>query len=68
MSEYNEFQQRVVNELKELVIKVVALGSFIASNKIFPTLPKEEQDRLMRQHAAMLEYVAVLEERVTAFS
>ena len=59
-------QQRVVDELTELVIKQEALKAFL-TKPFFQGLPEAEQARLCRQHAYMLSYRQVLEERIEAF-
>jgi hypothetical protein len=59
-------QERVVAELRELDEKLVKLKAFF-DGKIFPTLPEEEQDRLVRQHNYMNAYSNVLGERIAAF-
>lgn len=60
-------QQRVVDELKELEVRRVRLGTFIGENPVFGTLPPEEKERLNRQYAIMLQYEGVLNERIAAF-
>lgn len=61
-------QQRVVDEKAALDLKREALRTFIASHPTFETLPVDEQNRLRRQHVAMVEYSDVLGERVAAFA
>lgn len=60
-------QQRVVTERDELQTKLGALSRFIDS-ELFDTLPHAEQGRLQRQKLIMIEYVAVLNERIAAFT
>lgn len=59
-------QQRVVTERDELQTKLTALSKFIDSD-IFDTLPSAEQGRLQRQKLIMIDYVAVLNERIAAW-
>jgi hypothetical protein len=61
------FQERVVNERKELSDKLVKLEAFLPTD-VFYTLPSAEQDRLKRQRAAMSTYLAVLDERIAVWS
>lgn len=60
------FQQRVVDEKTELDGKCGKLDAFF-TNAIYLALPKDEQERLVRQRAAMWDYSAVLGERIAAF-
>lgn len=60
------YQQRVVTERDELQTKLDALSRFIDSD-FFDTLPNAEQGRLQRQKLIMIDYVAVLNERIAAF-
>ena len=60
-------QQRVVDEFTELEIKLDALNNFIDTNKMFPTLNSEEQERLRQQAYAMRLYSDILAERIAAF-
>lgn len=60
-------QQRVVTEKEELDVKVKALTDFLNHSTVFPKLPTDEKDRLLRQHATMIDYSNILAERITAF-
>lgn len=60
------FQERVVEEKKELDDKLSRLRPFI-EGATFKTLPDAEQDRLIRQRRLMEEYSDVLGERIAAF-
>lgn len=60
------YQQRVVEEKAELDSKLLALTSFF-STATFAHLNGDEQRRLQRQAAAMLDYTAVLGERIVVF-
>lgn len=61
-----DFQQRVVDEAKELELKVVALFSFI-QGKVFLTLEEQDQTMLTAQYEAMRAYLAVLKARIERF-
>ena len=67
MKAYGPFQQRVIDELDELNEKLDKLYDFIYYNKIFGTLPADEQVRLKLQHTYMGLYADVLKERADAF-
>lgn len=60
-------QQRVVDEKAELDTKLEKLTEFVANNPIFPSLPDDERDRLVRQRILMDGYSKVLGERIAAF-
>lgn len=60
-------EERVVEELKDLMGKREKLGAFIAARHTFEALPGDEQERLGRQHIIMLDYEGVLQERIAAF-
>jgi len=60
-------QQRVIDEQRELSIKVIALALFI-SKPIFAEVEADEQSRLTRQLIAMSEYNQILRERINAFT
>ena len=59
-------QERVVQERKDLDEKITKLDEFI-DGEIFKTLPKDEQDRLVAQSAAMTNYSDILHARISAF-
>jgi hypothetical protein len=59
-------QQRVVDEKKELDVKLEKLSAFI-QGPIFQTLKSDEQERLTRQSKLMDQYSGVLAERIEAF-
>jgi hypothetical protein len=59
-------QERVVQENKDLEEKIAKLDEFI-DGEIFKTLPKDEQDRLVAQSAAMTNYSDILYTRISAF-
>lgn len=64
-------QQRVVDEKAELDVKIGALAAFIDTFdkgfSIFAGLPEPERQRLYAQHRVMVEYSAILGERIAAF-
>ncbi len=60
-------QQRVAAEKQELDEKLEKLNAF-GRGDVFPTLPAEEQERLIRQSKIMDQYSVVLGERIAAFT
>ena len=62
------WQQRVKDEEIHLEEKLLRLKTFIYEGAAFAALPPVEQARLHRQIAHMRDYLAVLKERVAAFS
>lgn len=60
-------EQRVVEELKELSDKRKNLVTFIETNPAFAKLPSEEERRMRRQVDIMMQYEAVLKERIDDF-
>ena len=61
-----EHQKRVVTEKEELDEKSAKLNTFF-NTAIFDKLSSEEQDRLHRQYELMVQYSAILAERIAAF-
>jgi hypothetical protein len=61
------YQQRVIEEKKDLDEKLNRLDEFIMLNPNYPILPQDEKDRLIRQLRHMGEYSIVLGERIAAF-
>ena len=61
-----DFQQRVVDEAKELEEKVTALKIF-SSRPYFLTLEDKEQTLLSAQYEAMRAYLAILKARIERF-
>ena len=59
-------QQRVIGEFAQLTDKLGKLSGFVGTD-LFLGLSEAEQDRLLRQAAAMRDYAAVLAERVASF-
>jgi len=64
--ELQPYQERVVEEKKELDEKLGALNAFISDSRFF-TLFHDEQVRLKKQFKLMTEYSAVLKDRIEAF-
>lgn len=60
------YQQRVVEEKKQLDERLDALQVFFAGD-IFPELDISERSRLSRQSVAMQGYSDILAERIAAF-
>jgi oligoribonuclease NrnB/cAMP/cGMP phosphodiesterase (DHH superfamily) len=60
------FQQRVIEERNELLIKLAKLDDFIESTTCM-ILPIDERNRLEKQRQIMLDYVNVLNERIDNF-
>ena len=61
-----DWQQRVVDEKKELDNKIGRLTQFTQTQE-FQSLPLPETDRLVRQLNAMEDYSEILGERIAAF-
>ena len=61
------YQERVVEEFKELAERASKLNTFLMGS-MFDNLPRAEQFRMVRQHAAMKTYAEVLRERIAAFA
>jgi hypothetical protein len=62
------FQERVIQEKKELDVKIESLATFINGNRYFESLPEAERFRLYAQHRVMVDYSAILGERIAAFT
>jgi hypothetical protein len=60
------FQQRVVDEQKELDVKLGRLHVFMAGD-LMKSLPLDEQKRLNEQYAVMQQYSRILGERIAHF-
>ncbi len=60
------YQQRVIDEKRELDERLARLTGFFAT-PIFAKLPFLEQDRMKRQAAYMSAYSSVLGERIADF-
>lgn len=60
-------QQRVIDEKTELDGKIAALQKFIAQSPLFDGLTVAERWRLTTQCHIMVQYSAILGERIAAF-
>ncbi len=60
-------QQRVIDEKEELDAKTKGLQIFIRESPHFNTLPLDEQWRLTSQSHIMVQYSAILGERIKQF-
>jgi hypothetical protein len=60
------YQQRVMDEAKELNVKLTKLTAFL-DTPVFRSLEVSEQVRLRMQHYFMSGYASVLGERIDAF-
>ena len=60
-----EYQERVVSEVKELDIKIQKLSEFLSSGN--QLLKVEEHVRMQKQLSVMLMYSAILKERILNF-
>mgnify|MGYP001573489450 CR=1 FL=1 len=60
-----DFQKKVMEEKKDLDIKIEKLDGFIRCNEI---LSKVERMRLLEQLEAMRWYTRILSERIVAFN
>ena len=67
MTDLPEYQQRVVDERKELTTKIDALQFFIAYKPAFDTLSDSEKVRMKMQLNSMILYATVLGWRIEAF-
>lgn len=65
--EFEPFQQRVINEKRELDEKLSKLTAFIETNA-FNSLDKEDQMLLERQMIVMQNYISILEKRILRFT
>jgi len=64
---FKDFEKRVYVELDELHSKRTRLEFFIFQNPEFPVLPEDERSRLRSQLSIMLDYEAILQERINHF-
>ena len=65
---YAPHQQRVIDEKRDLDIKVKALERFISESPIFEALSAIEQFHLRKQWKLMSEYSEVLGQRIAIFT
>ena len=61
-----DYQERVVEEKKELDGKITKLAAFVFSEK-FASVVKDEQKRMQQQLYVMMDYSRCLQERIAAF-
>jgi len=61
------YQQRVLDEKRELDERLSKLDAFILDNPMFTKLLPDEQERLARQSKAMAVYSGILDERIACF-
>lgn len=61
------YQQRVLDEKRELDARLSKLDAFILDNPLYLQFPTDERDRLSRQSKAMAAYSGVLDERIAKF-
>jgi hypothetical protein len=61
-----DYQERIIEETKELNVKVVALNKFLGSAKL-SDLEDIEQDLLQAQYIAMRDYLDMLNRRIERF-
>tara|TARA_R100001086_G_scaffold166609_1_gene90371 strand:+ start:448 stop:651 length:204 start_codon:yes stop_codon:yes gene_type:complete len=62
------YQQRVVDEKRELDEKATKLSNFIGTSDTFVTIDPEEQERLKEQCEIMWQYSDILGKRIEAFT
>jgi hypothetical protein len=60
------FQQRVIEERRELRDKLDKLNEFVET-AMFNKLPHVEKGRMLRQRSLMADYAEVLDERIANF-
>ena len=65
--ELQPHQQRVVEEKKELDIKIKALQTFIERNEMFYFTSTEEKSDMRRQLHTMETYSQILQRRINRF-
>ncbi len=61
------WQERVIREREELLVKIKSLDDFIESSTVFQNLSTHEQQLLKDQAWAMIHYDETLETRIKAF-
>src|SRR5215469_7111080 len=65
-SDMEDYQQRVVDEERELREKLKKLEAFVASD-VFAGMAREDQSLLRKQHGYMANYLDILERRIVRF-
>ena len=63
----NEWQQRLLDETRELARKLNKLNDFM-SGDVFPRLDRKAKDLLYEQNIAMTKYLQVLSQRLEYYS
>lgn len=63
-----DYQQRVIDEKKELDEKAKKLSDFIGLSSEFENIPPDEQERLREQNEIMWQYSEILGQRIDAFN
>lgn len=66
-TQYEPHQQRVLNELKDLIKKSFDLSNFIKTEFFTERLDSEEQQRLKQQLIVMQTYESILIQRINNF-
>jgi hypothetical protein len=61
------YQERVVEEKKELDKKTAALSAFLDDDNSTQIVPPDEWERMSRQQKIMVQYSMVLGERIENF-
>lgn len=67
MSEYTDWQQRLIDEYNDLSRKLIKLTRFIEQSDEYANLIVEEQIDLRKQRDAMIQYMTILGSRSTRF-
>ena len=62
------WQQRVVDEHREVSDRLIKLTAFISGNEAFARLHAIDQSLLRAQRSAMVDYEAVITQRIARFS
>lgn len=65
---YKPWQQKVIDECKQLTDRIVKLAGFMLKDPVYATLPAEEQNRLKLQFLMMRSYRMILKERIFEFA
>ncbi|MCK9157164.1 MAG: hypothetical protein M0P12_13960 [Paludibacteraceae bacterium] len=61
------YQQRVIEEKKELDAKIEKLSTFVDSKAFPETVEASERSRLLHQLTVMREYSSILSDRIANF-
>ncbi|AUR90466.1 hypothetical protein NVP1144O_18 [Vibrio phage 1.144.O._10N.286.45.B3] len=64
----SDYMERMMDEEGQLKVRVNGLRSFIQSNEIFETLPRDEKYRMIKQLSGMEVYLKALSERLMVAS